>query len=742
MTIGGKAYLQGRREGKAVVYRRGQYPQGVIGPVQFLWQSQPPRPRGTSQSDTEKDRAVIAQYEPVSLWIWCHPAMHEDVLSEVTYLVSSFNAKKSTQSEGHPTSDMFRTTAPSGEEEDAKLVSVRDLKSDLVRFRLIGPRSHALLMEALKPVFDFKTDVDVGSGENESDSMDVDPPSIPDAPRWWQHGSQCDLHLYRHSELLSESFDSLKTATNPAQFTKGTVIGMTVLDPRLSTPSKKKDLVSDYYPLKKNSFVTPRKRKNSQKEEDNSENSEADKIDSDEMGPTSNTELGILSVSSIEQAVETKSNTNPVIVSSLPVLPVELAYSPIWNPYVCVLVSDSKVSTHVINDLRSQQFLRSSELNLGNKASKIPVLLIQQSLSTPSNSVSSHRRSMLPAVPQIGCGWDVVIPTNWGKEFWVSLVYHGARACGMKELKKCSLEILTPHFPNDFPDTPAGQLHHEEERIILEKRFRRDPPDKRRNYGKLLISSPFHFPWNEIVSIWKQESRINRICHLPQSLKRMKFDEELDPQCQRQQGEEAVFPFESLLEESRARKRTLDYHQVSDSQVAPLSFMSILSPSVYVLRSKEVLCSLSQLVDHLFIHKQQQLKMSAGIPSTSTEVAYQRSLFRSAVHEFSIDSHLQNHSSALLGVRVQMYQRGTLMERDMISMPTVSDFSPLLSCTRSRPHSGPKEELHPKGMTVDEGGTVAIGISSLTRKEIKEMKEERKQKQKLLKKNKGTLLCV
>ena len=743
LTIGGKAYLQGQREGKAVVYRHGQYPQGVIGPVQFLWQSLPPCPKGTSHTDREKDRALLTQYEPISLWIWCHPAMHADILSEVTALVASFNARKFAQSAGHPTADTFHNPATSEpskeEEEDTKLVSVRDLKSELLRFRLIGPRSHALLMEALKPVLNLNSDKDGGSSETETDSMEVDPPGIPDAPRWWQHGSQVDLHLCRHSELLSESFEYLKSATSPAQFTKGTVIGMTVLDPRLSTPSKKIDLVSVHYPPKKNGFVTPRKRKKGREEEVSSENSEADEIDANNLasstgpGPTSDAELGVLSSAGIEQAIETKSEVNPVVVSSLPA---ELAYSPIWNPYVRVIVSNSKVSTHIINKLRSEKFLRSSELNLGTKASKIPVLLIQQTLSTPSSSVSDRKRTMLPTVPQVGCGWDIVIPANWGREFWVSLVYHGARACGMKELKKCSLEILTPHFPNDFPDTPAGQLHYEEERKILEERFRRYPPDKRRNYGKLLISSPFDFPWSEIVSTWKKESRINRICHPLQSVKRIKLDEELGPQHEQQQ-EEAGFPFESLLEESRARKRTLDSHNVSDSQVAPLPLMSILSP-MYVLRSKEVMCSLNQLIDHLFTHKLQQSNMSSGTPPSSSESAYQRSLFRSAVHEFSINSHLRNHSSALLGVRVQMYQRGTLTERDMISMPTVSDFSPLLSCSRSRPHSGPKEELHPKGITLDEGHSLTIGVSSLTRKEMKEMKEERKLKEKLLKKSKGT----
>lgn len=696
LTIASKAYLQGLREGKAVAYRRDQYPHGAIGPVQFLWQCRPPRPSDVPQSSAKRDRTIIAESEPTSLWVWCHPAMHKDVLSEITESVASFNVKwvdGVTQSGEAPTMNTPPVLSSLTSEQNQKLLSVRDLKSELVRFRLVGPRSHALLMEALKPVFDFKSvkgEYVMEAAEPESDTMEVDPLTIPDVCQWWHRGSQTDLYIRRHSEILSESFASLKNAASPAEFIRGTVIGLTVQDPRLTTPGKKRDLVSQYYPPKKNNFFHPLK------DERNQDMSE-DEVDSAGLWEESCSGGGM--------AVQISGDSQS---PGLQQPPPEIPYSPLWNPCIRALVSNSKTSAQTVNAIRSGQVLHSSQIDLESKSPKIPVLLIQQ---TPN--ANSNPKERLSTAPQAGQGWDVVIPTNWGNEFWVSFVYCGARACGMKELKKCSLEVFGAHFPEDYPDTDAGRQHQEEQRVALEERYRRYPPDKRRNYGKLLISAPFSSPWSQIVTTWKQDARINRICYPPQSVKRMK----LESACQ--EADANLPSRDCQVKESKCRKRPLDGTVNTPSSSLSL-FKYFTSSSVYVLRSKEVLGSLGEFVRSLFTDKVQR-----KMPTSAA-----RSLFHSALSEYSIDVHLHEHTSALVAVRVQMYQRGTLKDRDTISLPIVSDFDPLLSASPARPYSGPKELQHPMGVTVDGGDSLVIGVSSLARKDIEAVKEKRKQSNK------------
>ncbi len=564
--------------------------------------------------------------------------MHKEVLSEINDCVAAFKTKEVST------------------DDENELIAVQDLGSDLVRFRLIGPRSHALLMEALKPVFDPEQ---AGDSEPSSDCMEVDPPPKgPDTPRWWRGTGQNSF--YEHCRLLSGTHPTIKSVPSPAHFQRGTVLSMTVLDPRLSTPSHKLDMVSKYYPLGKNQLVNGSK----------------------------------------EEKEEVKKPCMEDAQAAIESLPVGVAYSPLWNLYIKAVVSDSKESTQHINDLRSQHLTQLPSLKLDQKVAKIPVLLIQQTVGSASRRIPSHGSSTAT------CGWDIILPPNWGNEFWVSLIYHGARACGLDELKQCSMELQIQHFPDDFPDTVSGQAHCDEEKKHLLEKYESYPPDKRRNYGKFLIASPFEYPWGEILAVWSQESRLDRFCCLSQSSKRMKLENDTEELCQ---DFDESYPEDTGSEKLRKRPLVCEGSPL-DTDPSTLSF--------YVLRSTEVLAALAQFVDHLFSKKYMK--------SAQVNLSHLQYSFKMALREFSIDEYLKTHCSALLGIKLQMYQRGTLSSHDVISVPSVSDFAPLVSCSRSRPHSGPKEEINPKGMTVVEGDSLTIGVSSLSSRRKAEVKEKRK----------------
>lgn len=79
---------------------------------------------------------------------------------------------------------------------------------------------------------------------------------------------------------------------------------------------------------------------------------------------------------------------------------------------------------------------------------------------------------------------------------------NGARPGGLREFDSIRFESgLPPLLP---PDTLAGQ---KEEKYISENaksKFFRLPPNKRPNYAKFAITSPFEFNWKTLVREWRQ----------------------------------------------------------------------------------------------------------------------------------------------------------------------------------------------------------------------------------------------
>lgn len=100
-------------------------------------------------------------------------------------------------------------------------------------------------------------------------------------------------------------------------------------------------------------------------------------------------------------------------------------------------------------------------------------------------------------------GWDVLVPQGYGSIFWLSFIMWGARAGGLREDMNTQRESKRHSF---MPDTEAGQ---KEAGIALansrETYFKR-PCNKRQNYIKLAIASPFLSPWKQLVREWNGQS--------------------------------------------------------------------------------------------------------------------------------------------------------------------------------------------------------------------------------------------
>lgn len=449
LSIGAKAFTSGQREGIAIMYHNQTYPFHPVGPVQFLWHVVPPK-IGRREQDVDQDQLSVTS----KLLIFCHPAMFEEAFTEVQEAISK---KVSSIAETSGTNTV-------------SCLSVQWLKDEFVRFRLLGPRSHAVLMEVLKPVLCFS---DTNSLSNSAEGVVKENSSAASLP-WWK--DQCHV-LQEHASELSSVYPTIKGAHTPSSFSRGTVIGMVVTDPRLSLPSGRTDMVSSFYPEKVNTV----------KEHICHMNEEGDGESEDEDEGLIKVDITTGNVGAASDGIK-HGMCSSAPTFTVPILPPSVAYSSLWDDNVRRAVSLSRQPDHVLNEIRSKQFLTQDDLD----NVRIPVVLLQQSLLTSCTSNSLNNSA--------GYGWDLLVPKNWGMAFWVALVYCGARACGLAEIQRCMLECCALQFPYDFPDTLSCRRESQLLQQELERKYRHFPPDKRPNYGKLSISAPFHYSWETLFA--------------------------------------------------------------------------------------------------------------------------------------------------------------------------------------------------------------------------------------------------
>ncbi|XP_031498129.1 ribonucleases P/MRP protein subunit POP1 isoform X2 [Nymphaea colorata] len=86
--------------------------------------------------------------------------------------------------------------------------------------------------------------------------------------------------------------------------------------------------------------------------------------------------------------------------------------------------------------------------------------------------------------------WSIILPINWIKAFWISMVSHGAHAIGLRERRWIACEAKLPSFPYDFPDCKAYADHMACEAVAFDKKVEALPPSRR------LMRIPIPPPWN------------------------------------------------------------------------------------------------------------------------------------------------------------------------------------------------------------------------------------------------------
>jgi len=322
---------------------------------------------------------------------------------------------------------------------------------------------------------------------------------------------------------------------------------------------------------------------------------------------------------------------------------INVSSSLIWSKDVRQKVKDTMISDNELNKHRSTQLGDTVTMH----CSLVPVLLSHQTV---------HGK---------GVGWDIMVPVGWGKPLWISLVYNGARAIGLEEMKQCYLEQMCPHFPIDYPDTQIGhQMELANEQLLLTK-YTKYPPDKRPNFGKLNSPSPFMPVWNELVN---------------------------------QQPSLVVGVKRSLSEQAYSAKKA-KFDLPSEVNTPALTEFTKMYP-YYVLRSikcLKTLCGLLSIVNDCSKPVEQD--------------------WEGVMDKFDLSTVLQQHLHSLVTIFFTMHHRGNPTCRSMLCIPTEED---ILSDNKA----GPLEPLNKKGICVVQSGKLAIGTTSLSKKHFKVIKKQ------------------
>ncbi|CAG9862088.1 unnamed protein product [Phyllotreta striolata] len=160
--------------------------------------------------------------------------------------------------------------------------------------------------------------------------------------------------------------------------------------------------------------------------------------------------------------------------------------SPIWEETVRQAVRESKISNAKLDELRQQLLVPGTILDM--VPANIPVLLIQ----VPGKKTREYTG--------YGSGWDIVFPSAWAQPIWLSLVMRGGRSGGLRQHEHLLFELDSHRFL--YPDSSSGEQEERDASLKLKERYFKLPPNKRTNFAKFKISSPFDWNWKLLLSEW------------------------------------------------------------------------------------------------------------------------------------------------------------------------------------------------------------------------------------------------
>ncbi|GIX67531.1 hypothetical protein CEXT_632111 [Caerostris extrusa] len=431
-----KIFLEGTKEGHCILYYTKNYPFKAIGPVSFFW-----RP-------TYKEERPLQR----QLWIWCHPSCKEElvqVLAEL-FCLTEIKASNSKSANDVSSNEACSKTLFSETVFESKYVRMMVLHS-LVRYRLIGYKAQTILTNALN-LADLTDKLDIDN-EPSQKRLKLDDQE-DNSKTWWESYYSNIQHMDFHMKK-GELLDLLQYHCSRSFVTPGSIIGLTVKDPRIHLQ------------------IT---------------NCEAEKEKRDEKD--------------FKLFEDLKKSFTP-----------EIADSALWDKDIRNEVNATKISTKEINEERSKQIVTETQLCLLNSPTVLKFYL-QKNLFIESllHYLFRKKENLVPILiihqsngNGFSGGWDLIAPAGWSREFWHLLLQKGARPTGLRDLHFINLEAGCPNFPCSFPDTTAGMEYEEKLRINDLTKYYKHPKSKRTNFSIFGVINPFFMCWETLIHDWMKE---------------------------------------------------------------------------------------------------------------------------------------------------------------------------------------------------------------------------------------------
>lgn len=171
-------------------------------------------------------------------------------------------------------------------------------------------------------------------------------------------------------------------------------------------------------------------------------------------------------------------------------VPPVAAQSCIWNKTVRDEVTKAMMTTGELCQLRNKnQLVPGVAASFEKDLQPLPLLLVQR----PGSNSPEHKRL------GFGSGWDVIVPAGYGMSVWLSLIRCGAKSGGWRETETITNEMGLEVF---LPDTVSGLKEDKRQQKIMQDEYFRKPPNKRTNFIKMGIASPFQCPFAQLVNEW------------------------------------------------------------------------------------------------------------------------------------------------------------------------------------------------------------------------------------------------
>ena len=166
------------------------------------------------------------------------------------------------------------------------------------------------------------------------------------------------------------------------------------------------------------------------------------------------------------------------------------AISGIWDKELRDGVTRNMMTTGELCKLRSDnQLVPGVASSFEKDLQPVPILLIQR----PGSQTPEQKRL------GFGSGWDLIVPAGYGMSVWLSMIRCGAKSGGWRETETITNEMGLDLF---LPDTVSSVKESQRHLKLKRDEYFRKPPNKRTNFRKMGITSPFSCPFDQLVEEW------------------------------------------------------------------------------------------------------------------------------------------------------------------------------------------------------------------------------------------------